>query len=685
MSTPNPSITFLHEAEDLLVQIEEIILEIHSQDAPSEPVNQLFRAFHTIKGSGAMFGFDAVAEFTHHVESVLDKVREGEIPFSDQLSDLVLASKDQIKKILEVSQGGDPVEPGSSERIIAALSEFSKGSAGAPPPVAVAAAQKGGAQPSGRQQFSIRFKPNPEMMAFGTNPVSLLNELRGLGECTVRADHREVPSLADIVRDRCYLSWDIQLFTTAGINAIRDVFIFAEDGSQIDIEAVGAPEPAPADSPANNGAVSKAPEKAVAPPRGEPAAKDSSSSKKASSNNSLVRVPSDKLDRLVTLVGELVMNQSRLSQVASRVDLADVTAPVEEIERLVSELRDNVLGIRMTPIGMAFNRLKRLVHDLSGELGKQIDLITEGAETELDKTVLDQIGDPLVHLIRNSVDHGIESADERELHGKQRRGRIRLAAAHVGSHVVITIEDDGRGLDPEKIRAKAISKNLIAPDAQLSEKEIFNLIFLPGFSTAAQVTSVSGRGVGMDVVKRQIDSLRGTVSLASQLGGGTTTTLTLPLTLAIIDGLLVEIGSDQFIVPMALVTENVELHKADRARNNSRNAVAVRGDLIPYVRLRSLFQVSEGEPDIEKIVIAQQGEQRVGLVVDRVLGSHQTVIQSIGRFYREVEIVSGATIMGDGRVALILDVAGLVHSVRHGAAHGTHAANQLSPQETARR
>ena len=523
------------------------------------------------------------------------------------------------------------------------------------------------------------------MMAFGTNPVSLLNELRGLGECTVRADHREVPSLADIVRDRCYLSWDIQLFTTAGINAIRDVFIFAEDGSQIDIEAVGAPEPAPADSPANNGAVSKAPEKAVAPPRGEPAAKDSSSSKKASSNNSLVRVPSDKLDRLVTLVGELVMNQSRLSQVASRVDLADVTAPVEEIERLVSELRDNVLGIRMTPIGMAFNRLKRLVHDLSGELGKQIDLITEGAETELDKTVLDQIGDPLVHLIRNSVDHGIESADERELHGKQRRGRIRLAAAHVGSHVVITIEDDGRGLDPEKIRAKAISKNLIAPDAQLSEKEIFNLIFLPGFSTAAQVTSVSGRGVGMDVVKRQIDSLRGTVSLASQLGGGTTTTLTLPLTLAIIDGLLVEIGSDQFIVPMALVTENVELHKADRARNNSRNAVAVRGDLIPYVRLRSLFQVSEGEPDIEKIVIAQQGEQRVGLVVDRVLGSHQTVIQSIGRFYREVEIVSGATIMGDGRVALILDVAGLVHSVRHGAAHGTHAANQLSPQETARR
>ncbi len=685
MSTPNPSITFLHEAEDLLVQIEEIILEIHSQDAPAEPVNQLFRAFHTIKGSGAMFGFDAVAEFTHHVESVLDKVREGEFPFSDELSDLVLASKDQIKKLLEVSQGGDPVEPGSSERIIAALGEFSKSGKAVPAPAVVSTASRGPAQAPGRQQFTIRFKPNPEMMAFGTNPVSLLNELRALGECTVCGDYQNVPLLADIVRDRCYFSWEIVLFTAAGINAIRDVFIFAEDGSQIDIEAVGAPEPAPADSPANKAAESKGAEKHAAHPAAELGAKESSASKKPSSNNSLVRVPSEKLDRLVTLVGELVMNQSRLSQVAARVDLAEVTAPVEEIERLVSELRDNVLGIRMTPIGLAFNRLKRLVHDLSGELGKQIDLITEGAETELDKTVLDQIGDPLVHLIRNSVDHGIESADDRELHGKPRRGKIRLAAAHVGSHVVITIQDDGRGLDPEKIRAKAISKNLIPADAQLTEKEIFNLIFLPGFSTAAQVTSVSGRGVGMDVVKRQIDSLRGTVSLASQLGGGTTTTLTLPLTLAIIDGLLVEIGSDQFIVPMALVTENVELHKADRARNNSRNAVAVRGDLIPYVRLRNLFQVAEGEPDIEKIVIAQQGEERVGLVVDRVLGSHQTVIQSIGRFYRDLEIVSGATIMGDGRVALILDVAGLVHSVRHGVAHGMRAANHGSLEETAKR
>jgi len=302
-----------------------------------------------------------------------------------------------------------------------------------------------------------------------------------------------------------------------------------------------------------------------------------------------------------------------------------------------------------------------LVHDLSIELGKEIDLVTEGAETELDKTVLDQLGDPLVHLIRNCLDHGIELATTREKCGKSRRGTIRLAAAHTGSNVVVTIQDDGKGLDAEAIRATAIEKKLIAADATLTEKEIYSLIFLPGFSTAKRITSVSGRGVGLDVVKRQIDALRGSVVIVSELGKGTTISLTLPLTLAIIEGLLVEIGHDQFIVPMSSVTENVELHRAERSKNNGRNVIAVRGELIPYLRLRELFGEAEGELDVEKIVIMQHQDQRVGIVVDRVLGNHQTVIQSLGRFYRNIEIVSGATIMGDGRVALIFDLAGLVH------------------------
>jgi len=296
------------------------------------------------------------------------------------------------------------------------------------------------------------------------------------------------------------------------------------------------------------------------------------------------------------------------------------------------------------------------------------------------------LGDPLVHLIRNSIGHGIELPAARVAAGKPRRGIIRLAAAHVGSNVVITITDDGQGIDREAVRAKAVEKGLITADAKLSERDIYDLIFQPGFSTAKQVTGVSGRGVGMDVVKRQFDALRGQVALASESGKGTTLTLTLPLTLAIIDGLLVEIGRDQFIVPMSVVTENVELQRAERSRNNGRNVIAVRGELVPYIRLREAFAMQGTELEVEKIVIARQGEARVGLVVDRVLGSHQTVIQPLGRFYRNIELVSGATIMGDGRVALILDLGGLMRfaDAQNGAgesAGSLHAQTIHSPHQ----
>jgi two-component system chemotaxis sensor kinase CheA len=667
MSQPNPVNTFLLEAGDLLAQIEEIVLDVDAANPDPEDINRLFRAFHTIKGSGAMFGFDAVAAFTHHVETALDHVREGSLQLSSELLQLVLAAKDQIKTLLDVAQGEATLEPGSSEKLIAAINAL--GGQGAPAAAASAHAPKPAADVSAKQTFRIRFRPDPAIMVSGTNPVSLLNELRDLGDCAVVAQTDSVPALEDLQPDQIHFSWEITLTTERGANAIKDVFIFVEDGSELSIEPVAALQPPAPRQVVPEPATPVAPV-AVVPINPSAAAagdttlftRNPAQKKAASAKDSTVRVPSEKLDRLVNLVGELVMNQSRLSQVASRFNEAELDVPVEEIERLVSELRDSVLGIRMMPIGATFSRFKRLVHDLSAELGKEISLVTEGAETELDKTVLDQLGDPLVHLIRNSLDHGIEPGDVREQRGKPRQGTIRLAAVHTGSNVVVTIQDDGKGLDTAAIRAKAVEKKLIAPDANLSEKEIFNLIFLPGFSTAKAITSVSGRGVGMDVVKRQIDALRGSVSIASELGQGTTISLTLPLTLAIIDGLLVEIGRDQFIVPMSVVTENVELRRADRARNNGRNLVAVRGEQVPYIHLRELFGQEEGEPEIEKIVIVRHEDQRVGLVVDRVLGSHQTVIQSLGRFYRGVEVLSGATIMGDGRVALILDLGGLVRS-----------------------
>lgn len=670
MAAPNPVNTFLIEADDLLTQIEEVALDVNLESPDPEAINRLFRAFHTIKGSGAMFGFDAVAGFTHHVETALDKVREGTLALTSELLTLVLAAKDHIKSLFEASQNGTPVATETEANLIVAFQRVSGDGVSAAPAPGAPAVQKPAPEAVPVQTYQIFFRPDHSLMVSGTNPIALLNELRALGEATITAQTAGIPALEQIQPDQCYLAWDITLTTTQGLNAIKDVFIFVEDGSELTIKPVAAPAPAAASPAVLPQPVMPAPAKTVAPagpsaievpPRNAPLPEgETRLLRKAATKDSTVRVPSEKLDRLVNLVGELVMNRSRLTQVASRIDAPELAIPVEEIERLVSELRDNVLGIRMMPIGTTFSRFKRLVHDLSRDLGKEIELVTEGAETELDKTVIDQLGDPLVHLIRNSIDHGIEAAGVREAQGKPGRGTIRLAATHVGSNVIVTIQDDGKGLDVNAIRAKAIEKKQISADAVLSEKEIFNLIFLPGLSTAKQVTSVSGRGVGMDVVKRQIDALRGTVAIRSELGRGTTISLTLPLTLAIIDGLLVSLGQDQFIIPMSVVTENVELQRLERSRNNGRNVVAVRGDLVPYVRLRELFAETEGELELEKIVIVRHEDQRVGLVVDRVLGSHQTVIQSLGKFYRNIEIVSGATIMGDGRVALILDVAGLV-------------------------
>lgn len=667
MFPPNAINTFVQEAEDLLAQIEEIVVDLHPRDASADDVNTLFRAFHTIKGSGAMFGFTAVADFTHHLETTLDLVRDGRLSMSQQLLDLILAAKDHIKALLDAAGTEAEIPKGNEGQIITALAALSSAPAAVPDFAEAEASQPSAAQePGGElQTWKIRFRPNAELMRSGMSPVPLLNELRRLGDCDVTGHTSAIPMLGLIQAEDCYLWWDITLTTASDLDAIKDVFIFVEDGSEIRIEQAETrqdcqgSEPSAAeihvDVPAAQQVSSTRNSGAVTP--------ISNAAPKSSHKDSTVRVPAEKLDRLVNLVGELVMNQSRLTQAASRLDAPDLAEPVEQIERLVAELRDNVLGIRMMPIGTTFTRFKRLVHDLSAELGKEIDLVTQGAETELDKTVLDQLADPLVHLIRNSIDHGIEPVEERLRSEKPRRGEVRLSAVHTGSNVVVSIRDDGRGLDKNRILAKAVSKRLVPPDASLSDKEVFNLIFLPGFSTAEKVTNVSGRGVGMDVVKRKIEALRGSISIESEPQKGTTISLTLPLTLAIIDGLLVEVGRDQFIVPMSLVAENVELHRSERRRKNGRNVVTVRGELIPYIHLRETFGTHANQVEIEKVVIVQHQDQRVGLVVDRVLGSHQTVIQSLGNLYGNVDLFSGATIMGDGRVALILDLAGLIRFV----------------------
>jgi len=650
---PNLVEMFLQEADELLAEIETTALNL--ADEGDEAVNRIFRAFHTIKGSGAMFGFDDVAAFTHHVETLLDLVRENTVPVTEQLTNVILESADQIKLLLRAAQGGEPVEQTSQEALLDRVRSLSS------PSIAVQEHKPVPATiPVSPKLWNIHFRPDPLILSRGGNPALLFRDLKSLGECTVEGHTDTLPPLAELDPERCYLWWTIGLTAAPGLtvdaDGIRDVFMFVEEGAELRIEAIQPVEEVAAPvAPSADGPRRAAPTTDDQPVHPDGAAKSGGSSKEAT-----VRVPASRLDRLVNLVGELVMNQSRLATASARFHAPELAAPVEEIERLVAELRDDVLQIRMMPIGTIFSRFRRLVRDLSLQLGKEIELVTEGEETELDKSILDALGEPLVHLLRNSIDHGIEPIEDRLAKGKSRQGTIRLTASHRGSDVVVSIEDDGRGLDRAAIRAKAVAKQIIPPDANLNDKEILNLVLLPGFSTAPSVTSLSGRGVGMDVVKRHIDALRGTLSLTSEPGKGACVSLTLPLTLAIIDGLLVEAGETQYIIPMALVTENVELPLRERARSNGRNLVAVRGELIPYIDLRQAFHVPGTGPAISKIVLVRHQDQRIGLVVDRVMGTHQTVIQALGRFFRNIEVISGSTVMGDGRVALILDIAGVV-------------------------
>jgi two-component system, chemotaxis family, sensor kinase CheA len=687
---------FKEEAYELLSELESSLLELEERPEDSDLIGRVFRAMHTIKGSGSMFGFDDIAAFTHEVETIFDMVRNGKLEVTTTLVNLTLSARDQIKSMLDNCDGGGGADLETSGRIIAGLRSL----AACPEPVA-AAVEHACKPPAGeaRVTYRIRFEPGRDIFTCGSNPLNLLAELRELGPCSVVAQTGALPALEDLEPEECYVFWDVVLTTDQGPNAIRDVFIFVEDDCELKIEAVAAHGEMSADESYKklgeillergdisfedmagvlakqkrfgelavaSGVVTELKvESALAEQRHVQAVRQEKQS--AEVGNS-IRVPAERLDVLVNLVGELVTVQARLSQTAAGRADAELAAIAEEVERLTGELRDSALNIRMLPIGSTFSKFKRLVRDLSSELGKEIEMTTDGAETELDKTVIERLNDPLVHLIRNSIDHGVETPEVRLAAGKARFGTVHLSAVHSGDSVLITIKDDGAGLDKEAIRAKAVEKGIIAASAELPEKELFALIFAPGFSTAKKISSVSGRGVGMDVVKRAIEALRGTIEIASVRGEGTRIMVRIPLTLAIIESLLVRIGKDFFMLPLSLVDECVELTRGDVERAHGRHLANVRERLVPYIPLRERFRIAGEVPEIEQIVITEVNGTRVGFVVDQVIGEHQTVIKSLGRAYRNAEGISGATILGDGSVALILDVPQLVQSVEAEAA-----------------
>ncbi len=657
----DPVETFRQEAADLLESLEAALLDLEQDAQNGELVDQAFRALHTIKGSGAMFGFDAVAAFTHDFETAFDRIRKGEAAVTPAIVALSLEAKDLIRQLIE-----DPIatDAAAGERIVgrlqALLGEAAEGPAGAaggtPPPatdpVPVGAAVEG---------WSISFSFGRDSLRNGANPLALIDDLRALGPCEVSADLSNIPPLESLDPEVCHIGWTVVLRAPVPVDAIDDVFMFARDDMQLSVTPL-APAATPAAAP-DLAALMPSPE-ATESERPDAVVRKTEDRKaddrKPDDRNKTVRVEASRLDELMDRVGELVIAQARLSQLAHHGEDLSMKAVAEEIERLASSLRDVTMGVRLMPIGTLFGRFRRLVHDLSRDLGKPIEFVSAGEETELDKTMIERLADPLVHLIRNAADHGVESPERRAAAGKPATGRISLSAAHVGAQVLVTVEDDGGGLDTARIRAKAEEQGLIQPGAAMTDQEIHQFLFHPGFSTAKTISALSGRGVGMDVVKRTIEAMRGTIDVTTRPGQGSTMTLRLPLTLAIIDGLLIRVGSAHYIIPLSAVEECVELTAADEARARTRDFLSIRGELVPFLRLRQQFGFG-GQPDLyQKVIVTSVGDARVGLVADQIVGSHQTVIKSLTKLHEDVAMFSGATILGDGTVALILDIAQLI-------------------------
>jgi len=663
MNIADPTETFRQEARELLDQLEAGLLDLEQDPSNQDLVNSTFRALHTIKGSGAMFGFTAVAEFVHEFETAFDRVRKGQSQANAALIQVALDAKDHIHQLIESpesrAEGGDEI-----------LAHLRVVVAGAPaePALNPKAAPTPATPPRTAKSWRLVFYLPSDALIYGTNPLLLLEELAQIGPTKVTALTDRVPALEALDPEVPHIGWQVDIEADDPTGAIDDVFLFLRDNMELTLTQLDAgkmeqtalpePEAVVVEPTAAEEPVVTAAELA----RQSPTPKPRSAEKPESGAASSLRVPAERLDELMDRVGELVIAQARLSQIAALSADTGLKTIAEELERLSSGLRDTTMGIRMVPIGSLFSRFRRLIHDLSGELGKPIEFITAGEETELDKTMIERLADPLVHLIRNSVDHGLESADKRAAAGKPAKGVVRLSAVYSGAEVAISVSDDGAGLDAARIRAKAEENGLITADAKLTDQELHHLIFAPGFSTAQEVTSLSGRGVGMDVVKRTIDGLRGAIEVTTRPGQGTTMILRLPLTLAIIDGMLVRVGNGRYTIPLAAVEECVELPDGIEAHAKGRNFLDIRGSLVPYLRLREVFGTAAPAERHQKVVIVSSGEGRVGLVVDQIIGNNQTVIKQLSKLHSSSKSFSGATILGDGTVALILDTAHLVSS-----------------------
>ncbi|MGD6527193.1 chemotaxis protein CheA [Xanthomonas citri pv. citri] len=652
--------TFLAESRDLLEDMERHLLEAERGESSPDAVNAIFRAAHTIKGSGGLFDLPQLVGFTHVVESVLDLVRDEALSLSSELIGLLLVCCDHIHALVETAADPSHADPvalaAEAEPLLAQLQTYLQRSACG----VTAAAIAQGAPEKQSGYWRITLKLFADALRFGNSPLKLIRNLRSLGSVeSINTDISQLPAFDDLDPEANYLGFQILLRSDADRAAIEEVFEFVREDCDLEIVSVPAPSDAAdlltaetAASSAPNKPLAAVPSAASAPGRAAPDA----AARNADARS--IRVDADKLDRMIDLVGELIIAVSSTNANAQRTGDAQLLESASILAGLVEDVRESALQLRMVKIGGTFSRFQRVVHDVARELGKDIALVVAGEDTELDKSVVEKIGDPLTHLVRNAMDHGIEPADVRVARGKPARGTVGLNAYHDSGSIVIQITDDGGGLNRDRILAKALERGLIEPGRQLSDRDVFAMIFEPGFSTAEKVTNLSGRGVGMDVVRRNITALRGTVEIDSAAGVGTTISVRLPLTLAIINGFQVGVGKSVFVVPLDVVEECVEF-----TPDYASDYIDLRGSVLPYVRLRELFALGGKTPARESIVVIRQGAQRFGLVVDTLLGEWQTVIKPLSKVFAQVKGISGSSILGSGDVALILDVPSLIQQL----------------------
>ncbi|RJF98910.1 chemotaxis protein CheA [Noviherbaspirillum saxi] len=696
--------TFILESRELLEDMENALLNGAQAGTQDGMVNAIFRAAHTIKGSAGLFSLDHIVAFTHVVESVLDHVRDGKIAIGDELLALLLSCCDYIAVLIDGVESGQEGPDTAMAQRAAPLIEQLRGylaeeqaQAGLPAVVVEAeSVERIDSRRGNNDHWHISLRFGPDVLRNGMDPLSFIRYLGRLGTIVGMVTLPDaLPLLEDMDAESSYLGFEIAFESAADKTEIENVFEFVRDDCRISIlpphsriaDYLRLIEELPEQSAhlgeilvrcgsvtaheldtALNAQAQAQPatpligevlieQRTVQPVVVEAAlAKQRQAGEQKSQENRSIRVDADKLDHLINLVGELIIAGASANLIARRAQIAELQECTSILSGLVEEVRDSALQLRMVKIGATFNRFQRVVHDVSREIGKDIELMVSGEDTELDKTVVEKIADPLTHLVRNAIDHGIEPADVRAERGKPAKGTVKLNAYHDSGSIVIEVSDDGGGLKRDRILAKAVERGLVEPGRILSDSEIYGLIFEPGFSTAEQITNLSGRGVGMDVVKSNIVALRGSVDISSEEGVGTTVTVRLPLTLAIIDGFLVGLGKTVFVIPLDVIEECIEF-----SCEPGHDYTNLRGEVLPFIRLRDLFEVEGAAARRESIVVVRHAGQKAGLVVDTLLGEFQTVIKPLGKMFNRIQCISGSSILGSGDVALILDVPALVH------------------------